>query len=200
MTQIQTSRPSTRPVTLDVLLVVRQADKTPAAGVALRIVVGTAGDWQAAAAGSSAVSDNDGAMAVHSQVVLETRRRKLPSNFLATLLASRESTRYVQVGVALEYAGRQWLSVVGVDYFASGAVARLDPMRVFGRATDGRFTDDVPLHDGSWHKRLPSGIVTSLPGFTVTSCQFDPHSTADDNDHWTLKMAMQLWPAPVVKG
>lgn len=190
MTQI----PITRPVRLDVQVTVLHSDKSPAAGVPLRLVLGTAGDWQAASAGITLVTADDGTVQHTQPVVLEARRRKLPSNFFANLLASPETTRQVQVGVELQWAGRPWLATINVDRFADGTSSRLDPMRVFGRATDGRFTDDVPLTNGTWHKRLPNGKLTALPGFGITALTLDPETAASDNAAWRLQMTVTQWP------
>ncbi len=184
---------------LDVQVTVLHADKSPAAGVPLRFVLGTAGDWQAAAAGTPLVTAADGTAQLALPVVLEARRRKLPSNFFGNLMASPETTRQVQIGVELQWAGRPWLGTINVDRFADGTSARLDPMRVFGRATDGRFTDDVPLHDGTWHKRLPNGKLTALPGFTITALTLDPESTAPDNAAWRLNATITQWPVVETK-
>jgi hypothetical protein len=73
-------------------------------------------------------------------------------------------------------------------------------MRVYGRASDGRFTDDVPLHDGSWHKRLPSGVMASLPGFVITQATLDPESPAVDNAAWRLRVTLQQWEPHALSG
>ncbi len=183
---------------LDVQITVLHPDKSLAAGVPLRVILGTAADWQSPSAGEEMVTGDDGTVQCTLPVVLASQRRQVPTNFVARLMASRETTRQVQLGVAMEYAGRSWLSAITVDRRASGASLRLDPMRVYGRASDGRFTDDVPLHDGSWHKRLPSGTVASLPGFVITHATLDPESSAADNAAWRLRVTLQQWEPHVV--
>ena len=168
-------------------------DKSPAVGVTLRVMLGTAADWQSPSAGEEMVTGEDGTVRLTLPVVLASQRREVATNFLARLMASRETTRQVQLGVVMEYAGRSWLSAITVDRRANGASLRLDPMRVYGRASDGRFTDDVPLHDGTWHKRLPNGKVAQLPGFAVTSATLDPESAAADNAAWRLRVTLQQW-------
>lgn len=190
--------PITRPVALDVQITVLHPDKSLAAGVPLRVILGTAADWQSPSAGDEMVTGDDGTVQCTLPVVLASQRRQVVRNFVARLMASRESTRQVQLGVVMEYAGRSWLSAITVDRRASGASLRLDPMRVYGRASDGRFTDDVPLHDGSWHKRLPSGQMASLPGFVITHATLDPESAAADNAAWRLRVTLQQWEPHVV--
>jgi hypothetical protein len=180
-------------VTLDVQITVLAPDKSHAAGVPLRVILGTAADWQSPSAGEEMVTSEDGTVQCTMPVVLASQRRQVATNFVARFMASRETTRQVQVGVVMEYAGRSWLSAITVDRRAGGASVRLDPMRVYGRASDGRFTDDVPLHDGSWHKRLPSGKMASLPGFVVTLATLDPESPAADNAAWRLRVTLQQW-------
>lgn len=174
-------------------ITVLQPDRSLATGVPLRVILGTAADWQSPSAGEELVTGDDGTVQLTQPVVLASLRRQVATNFIARLTASRETTRQVQVGVVMEYAGRSWLSAITVDRRLSGASLRLDPMRVYGRASDGRFTDDVPLHDGSWHKRLPSGKMASLPGFVVTQATLDPESPAADNAAWRLRLTIQQW-------
>jgi len=195
---IVTQIPITRPVTLDVQLTVLRPDKSLAVGVPLRVILGTAADWQSPTAGEEMVTGDDGTVQRTLPVVLASQRREVATNFLARLTASRETTRQVQLGVVMEYAGRFWLSAITVDRRANGASLRLDPMRVYGRASDGRFTDDVPLHDGAWNKRLPSGKLASLPGFAVTAATLDPESPAADNVAWRLRVTLQQWEPHVV--
>jgi len=192
--------PITRPVRLDVQITVLRPDKSFAVGVPLRVILGTASDWQSPSAGEELVTGGDGTVQRTIPVLLASKRREVPSSFWARLLASRESTRQVQVAVVMEYAGRLWLSAITVDRRASGASLRLDPMRVYGRASDGRFTDDVPLHDGSWHKRLPSGVMASLPGFVITQATLDPESPAIDNAAWRLRVTLQQWEPHALSG
>lgn len=174
-------------------ITILRPDKSPAADIPVRVVLGTAGDWQSAQALTELVTDDSGVVSLSAAVVLESKRRQVPGGFFAWLIANRETTRQLQVGMSLEYAGRWWLSVISIDRRSNGASVRLDPMRVFGRASDGRYTDDVPLHDGKWQKRLPSGGIASLPGFTVASATLDPDSPAPDNVTWTLRASLVQW-------
>ena len=189
MTQI----PITRPVSLDVQITVLHPDRSLAVGVPLRVILGSASDWQSPSAGEEMVTGGDGTVQLTQPVVLASLRRQVATNFIARLTASRETIRQAQLSVVMEYAGRSWLSAITVDRRANGASLRLDPMRVYGRASDGRFTDDVPLHDGSWNKRLPSGKMASLPGFVITQATLDPESAAADNAAWRLRVTLQQW-------
>ena len=189
MTQI----PITRPVSLDVQITVLHPDRSLAVGVPLRVILGSAADWQSPSAGEEMVTGGDGTVQLTQPVVLASLRRQVATNFIARLTASRETIRQAQLSVVMEYAGRSWLSAITVDRRANGASLRLDPMRVYGRASDGRFTDDVPLHDGSWNKRLPSGKMASLPGFVITQATLDPESAAADNAAWRLRVTLQQW-------
>lgn len=189
MTQI----PITRPVSLDVQITVLHPDRSLAVGVPLRVILGSASDWQSPSAGEELVTGGDGTVQLTQPVVLASLRRQVATNFIARLTASRETIRQAQLSVVMEYAGRLWLSAITVDRRANGASLRLDPMRVYGRASDGRFTDDVPLHDGSWNKRLPSGKMASLPGFVITQATLDPESAAADNAAWRLRVTLQQW-------
>ena len=104
----------TVPVALDVHVTVLEHDRTPAAGVPIRVVIGAALSWQSADAGVRLVTGFDGSCDWRTSVVLDDHRHKLPTNFFTNLMASRERTRHVQVAIELEYAGRL-LAVVRAD-------------------------------------------------------------------------------------
>ncbi len=193
---LQTQVP--RQVTLDVLLTLREPDRSPASGVPMRIVLGAAANWQAPDAGIHRTTADDGTCHQVASFALDDRRRKLPTNFLSGLLASSERTRHVQIAVEMEYAGRHWLTAIDIDRFENGSSARLEPMRVFGRAANGRFTDDVPLINGAWNARLPTGKVVAVPGFDVTSASIDPDTSVTPvGAQWTVRLTLTRWPAPV---
>ena len=189
----------TAPVTLDVLVTVLDPDKTPAAGLSLRVVLGASLTWQAAEEGERVLTEADGTAHVRTVVALDDRRHKMPTNFFSSLVTSRERTQHVQVAVEMEYAGRGWLTAIDLDYFENGSSTQLDPMRVFGRAANGRFTDDIPLRDGTRTARLPKGVVLPVPGFDLTSATLEPESAGSRKTHWTLRLTLTRWPAPVVK-
>ncbi len=186
----------TIPVQLDVHVAMLAPDKTPAAGVPVRVVVGSALTWQAADAGVCLVSGDDGTCAWQTSVQLDDHRHKLPTNFFTGLMASRERTRHVQVAIELEYAGRPWLTAIDIDRFENGTSVQLEPMRVFGRAANGRFTDDIPLREGNRHARLPKGVVTPVPGFDLSSVTLDPDPGVPSGSHWELRLTLTRWPPP----
>ncbi len=188
-----------RSATLYVVLSVKQPDRSAAVGVPVRVVIGSETGWQMSSAGTRCATDEEGVCRLELPLSLANRRRKMPGNFFTTLLASRERTQHVQVAIEVEYADRPWLSVIDVDRFADGTTARLEAMRVFGRATDGRFTDDVPFNDGTWRKRLSSGQVMTLPGFDVNSVALDPDPDALDDVVWRLQLTLTRWPDPVLR-
>jgi hypothetical protein len=188
--------PVIRQVTIDVLLTVRDADRSPAAGVPVRLVLGAPDNWQAPDAGHRRVTADDGTCQLLETFSLGDRRRKMPTNFLSSLLASTERTRHLQLAIETEWAGRPWLTVIDVDRFASGASVRLGPLRVYGRAANGRFTDDVPHIDGAWHARVPTGKVVSVPGFDVASATIDPDpSITPVGAQWTARLTLTRWSA-----
>ncbi len=187
----------TAPVTLDVQVTVLEPDKTPAVGIPLRVVLGAALTWQAADEGVRLVTGENGICHVQMSVALDDRRHKMPTNFFSNLVASRERTRHLQFAVEYEYAGRPWLTAIDIDHFESGTSAQIDPMRVFGRAANGRFTDDIPLRDGTRHARLPKGVVLPVPGFDLSGLTLDPDPLVPGATHWTLRMILTRWPAPV---
>ena len=186
----------TAPVTLDVQVTVLEPDKTPAIGIPLRVVLGAALTWQAANEGVQLVTAENGMCHLQKAVVLDDRRHKMPTNFFSSLVASRERTRHLQIALELEYAGRPWLTAIDIDHFENGTSAQLDPMRVFGRAANGRFTDDIPLRDGTRQARLPKGVVLPVPGFDLSGVTLDPDPSMPGATHWTLRLILTRWPPP----
>lgn len=196
MSMLQTA--VTRQVMLAVHLTLREADRSPAAGVPVRIVLGASATWQAPDAGVVASTASDGTCHLLAPFTFEQRRRKMPSNWLSHLMASPERTRHLQVAVEMAHAGRSWLTAIDIDRFENGASARLEPMRVFGRAANGRFTDDVPLIDGAWRARVPTGKVVPVPGFDVTGASIDPDpSVTPVGAQWDVFITLTRWPATV---
>jgi hypothetical protein len=188
-----------RPVTLDVHVTVQDPDRSAAIGLPVRIIVGAGADWQNPDAGERCLTDGEGACYTRATILLDDRRRKLPSNFFSSLMASRERTRHVQIAIEMEYADRPWLAAIDIDRFENGTSSLLDPWRVYGRASNGRFTDDIPLIDGAYRARLPRGVVLPVPGFDVQRAALDPDTSAADGTRWTLRLALNRWAAPVVK-
>lgn len=188
-----------RPVTLDVHVTVQDPDRSAAIGLPVRIVIGAGTDWQNADAGVKCITDGEGACYARESIVLDDRRRKMPTNFFSSLMASRERTRHVQIAIEMEYADRPWLAAIDVDRFESGTSAQLDPWRVYGRASNGRFTDDIPLIDGAYRARLPRGVVLPVPGFDVQRIALDPDTGTPDGTRWTLRLSLNRWAAPVVR-
>ncbi|MBL0170338.1 MAG: hypothetical protein IPP90_06320 [Gemmatimonadaceae bacterium] len=163
------------------------------------MVLGSALTWQAADEGQRLTTDEHGLCHLHLSVALDERRHKMPTNFFSSLVASRERTRHLQVAVEMDYAGRPWLTAIDVDHFENGTSTQLDPMRVFGRAANGRFTDDIPLREGTRHARLPKGVVMPVPGFDLSGLTLDPDPSVPGSTQWTLRMILTRWPAPVVR-
>lgn len=189
----------TAPVTLDVHVTLLEPDKTPAVGVPIRIVLGAALNWQASDEGARLTTDESGSAHLTDTTRLDDRRHKMPTNFFSSLVSTRERTRHLQVAVEHEYAGRAWLTAIDIDHFENGTSAQFDPMRVFGRAANGRFTDDIPLRNGAHTARLPKGVVMPVPGFDLTSATLRPDASVPGATRWTLSLAMTRWPAPVTR-
>ena len=186
----------TAPVTIDVQVTVLEPDKTPAAGIPLRVVLGASLTWQAADEGVRFVTGDNGIGSVQMAVALDDRRHKMPTNFFSNLVASRERTRHLQFALEFEYAGRPWLTAIEIDHFENGISTQLVPMRVYGRASNGRFTDDIPLREGTRHARLPKGLVLPVPGFDLSGLTLDPDPLVPGASHWTLRMILTRWPVP----
>lgn len=169
------------------------ADGTPLAGAPVRLVLGTGPGWQGAQAGGRFVADSRGEIRFPANLALETRRRKLPTNFTTQLLSSAQETQHLTAAVELPYLGRPWLYVAAVDRFANGTSAQLDGLRVFGRDPQGGFTVAARMQDGAW---LLPGVDAPLrpPGHEVTRFVLEP---AGSGQSWKVILAFVRHPEPV---
>ena len=127
--------------------------------------------------------------------MLDERKRKRPTNFLSSLLASAEPTTHLTVSTELAYMQRRWLYVIDLDRFASDGDVVLDGVSVYAADSRGWFTRKARRDEqGDWHMAdLPGAVLTS-PGHEPWNFSLQPDPTGR---RWTLQLAFKRAPEPV---
>ena len=162
----------------------------------MRLVFGSDADWQAPASGYRFLTDAKGEHRFTATVRLDERLRKVPTNFIGSLLSLPQSTDHLTVAAELEYMSVRWLYAVDVCRFPGGDVM-LDGFAVYGAGADGRFTHQAE-HDGNgWRMADLGGMVLAMPGHEAWDYMLQPDPTDPTRQHWTLQLAFKRAPPPV---
>ena len=151
----------------------------------------------AAGTGHRFVTDAKGEHRFEARVSLDKQRRKLPTNFVASLLSGPQLTDHLLIGAELEYATFPWLYMVDVYRFPNGADVLLDGESIYSRARRGDFTRKAS-HDGDgWRIADLGNLVLTSPGHEAWNFMLQPDPADSKGTRWTLDMAFKRSPAPV---
>ena len=185
------------PVTLAVEFRLTELDNRPLPGVPVRLVLGSALDWQSAGAGHRFVTDESGMHRMAAPVVLEEQWRKRPTNFLSSLASRAQQTDRLRVAVELPYMTFAWLYAVDVHRFRGGGDVLVEDFSVYTRDARGPFTTRAK-HDGrAWMMADLGGLALTHPGHELGSVMLQPDPGDPANRRWTLRIAFKRAPAPV---
>jgi hypothetical protein len=184
-----------QPRPIDVQFTLLADDGAPIAGAPVRLAVGASADRQHRDAGMRFVTDAAGAHRFTPTATIDTRERKLPTNFFTQLLSRAQRTDHLTIWMELPYLGRPWLYVVDVDRFPDGTVAQLDGMHVFGADASGAFAVPARFANGVWTLPGVPGVVTTA-GHAVTSLMLEPNA---DRSRWSLVILVRRHREPVVR-
>jgi hypothetical protein len=180
-------------VPVDVQFSLTTPDNRPIAGATVRLVIGAAAGWQQAHAGQPFVTDARGTHRLTVNALLESRQRKMPTNFWSDLVARAQHTDHMLVAAELPYVGTSWLYVGEVDAFADGTNLSDSAPRVYGAGATGNFTVAATVRDGVWSLPGVSGALTTA-GHEFTQLVLTPNAT---RTRWSLTVAMRRQPEPV---
>src|SRR5262245_15100259 len=122
-----------REVQLRVRFALTDLDYRPIAGAPVRVVFGSDPDWQRRSSGHRFTTDAKGEHRFATRVSLDTQRRKIPTNFVGSLLSGPQLTDHLLIGAELEYATFSWLYTVDVFRFPDGADVLLDGEAIYTR-------------------------------------------------------------------
>lgn len=184
-------------VTLDVRFTLTDHDNRPQTAAPVRLVFGTAPGWQRAGCGESFLTDARGEHRFTTTAEIETRSRKLPTNFVDSLFRRAQPTNYLHLATELEWAGHRRLYVIEIHRFANGTVLR-EGFAIYTPDAQGNFTYRAEHKDLSWKMADLNGALASETGYTVTSVLLDHDENIAAARRWTLALAFKHSPAPVM--
>lgn len=180
-------------VTLDVTFKLTDLDYKPLAGVPARVVFGSDANWQNPNTGHRVVTDAQGEAHWSTQVELEEKLKKMPTNFVGSLLSGPQKAHYLRVGAEMTYFENPWLYTVDLYRFPGGDTMQ-DDNAVYTRDDRGAFTRKATENKSGWTMADMGGLVLTMPGFEAWNFALDPDPT---QKRWTLKLSFKKAPAPV---
>jgi hypothetical protein len=185
------------PAALAVEFRLTDLDDRPLPGVPVRLVLGSAPDWQSAGAGHRFVTDDGGMHRLAAPVVLEEQWRQRPTNFLSSLVSRAQQTDHLRVAVELPYMTFAWLYALDVHRFRAGGEVLVEGFSVYTRDARGHFTTSAK-HDGrAWMMADLGGFALTHPGHEPGTVMLQPDPADPANRRWTLWIAFKRAPAPV---
>ncbi len=183
-------------VDLDVSFRLTDLDYKPLAGVPVRVVFGAEPNWQSPDAGHRFVTDAKGEARWLAKVELEERMKKMPTNFVGSLLSGPQKSNFLRVGAEMTYFANPWLYTVDLYRFAGGDTM-LDDSAVYTRDERGAFTSKAKQDKGGWTMADMGGMVLTMPGFEAWNFALDPDPADPAQKRWTLKLSFKKAPAPI---
>ena len=184
------------PVVLAVTFTLTDLDYKPLAGVPVRVVFGSDPNWQQADGGHRLVTDATGEARWETRVELEEQMKKVPTNFVGSLLSGPQKAQYLRVGAEMTYFERPWLYTVDLYRFAGGDTLQ-DDSAVYTRDERGAFTHKAKQDKNGWTMADMGGLVLTMPGFEAWTFALDPDPADPTQKRWTLKLAFKKAPPPV---
>ena len=184
------------PVTIDVHFTLTDHDSKPLAGQPVRLVLGSEPGWQNPDAGKRFVTDANGEYRFSTKAVLDQRLRKMPTNFVSSLLSRKQRTNHLSVAAELGYMTFRWLYAVDVDRFPDGTSLFLDELSIYTPDSGGRFTTRATHDDSGWRMADLGGMVLSTPGYQLAHVALLPDESDSTHPRWSLRVAFQRQPAP----
>ena len=180
-------------VILDVNFKLTDLDYKPLSNTPVRLVFGSDKDWQSPTAGQKLMTDAKGEAKLTANVVLDKRSKKMPTNFLSSLMSAPQQTDHIVVGAELEYMQFRWLYTVEIFHFRDGT-DMLGEVAIFSRDERGRFTRKAERKGTDW-------TIADLPGLVLTTPGYEPWTFALQPDpgekRWQLNLAFKKFPPPV---
>ena len=184
------------PVVLAVTFALTDLDYKPLAGVPVRVVFGFDPEWQQADAGHRVVTDAKGEARWEAPVELQEQMKKVPTNFVGSLLSGSQRAQYLRVGAEMTYFERPWLYTVDLYRFAGGDTLQ-DDSAVYTRDERGAFTRKAKQDKNGWTMADMGGLVLTMPGFEAWNFALDPDPADPAHKRWTLRLAFKKAPTPI---
>ena len=179
-----------KPISLHVRFKLTDNDNKPLPGVDVRLVFGCDPSWQKGNAGLRFVTNEIGEHHLTADVMLDKRRRKMPTNFLDSLFSWPQKTDHLKVGAELEYLGMRWLYIVDICRFPDKYTVMLDGFSIYRPDINGDFTKEQRRVDGIWQIEVGNGQRLTRPGFEPDGFMLQPND--DDPGAWTLRLGFKM--------
>jgi hypothetical protein len=188
---------SPKNVSLHVRFTLTDLDYRPIAGAPVRVVFGSDPGWQHQQSGYRFVTDSKGEHRFDARVNLDKQPRKMPTNFVGSLLSGPQLTDHLLIGAELEYATFRWLYTVDVYRFPGGADVQLDGESVYSRDAQGDFTRKASHDEDGWRMADLGNLVLTAPGHEAWNFMLQPDAADEKGSQWTLEISFKRSPAPV---
>jgi hypothetical protein len=184
------------PVSLDVQFRLTDLDYKPIPGAAVRLVFGDDPWRQAPTAGHAFTTSATGEARFTVQTAIDTRLKKLPTNFVDSLTSLPKETDHLTVGAELGYAGFRWLYIVDMFRFPQGGDVVSDGLTsLYSRDAQGRFSRKASYDGKAWKIADLNGLMLTTAGHDVFDFMLQPQ--AGLASAWTLKLAFKRYPEPI---
>lgn len=185
-----------QPVALEVRFKLTDRDYKPLAGAPVRIVFGSDPGWQNPSAGQRFVTDAKGEATLKANVVLDRQLRKMPTNFVSSVLSRPQETDHLRVAAEMEYMDQHWLYTVDVVRFPGGDVMQ-DDFSLYTTDPQGRFTQKAERDTNGWKIAGLGGLILTKPGYEPWDFNLDIDPTDSSRKRWILRLAFMKYPTPV---
>jgi hypothetical protein len=185
-----------QPVALDVTFKLTDLEYHPLPNVPVRLVFGSDPDWQGAAAGKRVVTDAKGDAHFTTNVTLDPKLRKVPTNFVGSLVSGPQQTDHLTVAAELEFADFHWLYVADLFHFRQGDTMT-DGLSVYTPDERGRFVRKAEYDGHAWKMRDLKGLMLTHPGYEISDFTLSPDPADTSGKRWTLRLAFKKSPPPV---
>jgi hypothetical protein len=187
------SNANAQSVMLDVNFKLTDLDYKPLPSTPVRLVFGSDKDWQSPTSGQQFITDAKGEARLTANVVFDKQLKKMPTNFLGSLLSAPQQTDHIVVGAELEYMKFRWLYTVEIFHFREGT-DMLGEVAIYSRDEQGRFTRKAERKGTDWIIADLNGLVMTTAGYLAWNYALQPDTAGK---RWQFKLAFKRFPEPV---
>ena len=184
---------SSQQVSLTVTFRLTDLQYQPLADVPVRLILPCEKNWQEPDSGYRLVTDANGEARLTTKAILDRRWRKMPSNFIGSLIGLPMLTDHLAAGAEMNYMNYHWIYLVDSVLFPDGTTMQ-DHFSIYSRDEQGRFTEKAIETNGDWMIKDLKGMMISAPGLAPWDYSLD-HDASREN--WTLKLAFKKSPPAI---
>lgn len=184
-------------VTLDVSFKLTDIDYKPLPGVPVRLVFACDKDWQSPKSGYRFQTDDKGEAHLTANVTLDKRLRRIPTNFVDSLLSTPKPMDHLSMGAELSYMDFPALYMVDVLLLPDRSTAMQDSFFLYTADQSGNFSHKVWPRE--YHSVRPDlkNVVLRGPGFEPWDYMLQPVPDDATGRKWALKLAFKKTPPPI---